>query len=316
MMYKEQHSRKRPVLLLWIGLAVIGAILYYIADSIKLNAGEDAPEINARAAILIDAGTGEVLFEKNAQEALPPASMSKMMTQLLVLDQIEEGTLAWNDPVAASAYAAQVPGSQIGFDEGDVYTVREMFDAMVVHSANDAAVALAEHIGGTETAFVELMNQRARKLGLSEETLFANATGLNRQDLIAFAAASNERDTLMPAKDVAQLAGYLIKRYPVILEVASRGSVKLSSHPQLLKSTNEMLAGRTYEYPGNDGLKTGYTPEAGYCFTGTAKQNDKRLISVVMGASTPELRFAETKKLYQFGFKREGLGSLLAQFQS
>jgi D-alanyl-D-alanine carboxypeptidase (penicillin-binding protein 5/6) len=273
-------------------------------------------ELESKAAILLDIGTGEVLYEKNADEAMPPASMSKMMTELIVLGMASDGELAWNEQVVTSRYAAEVPGSQIGFAEGEVFSVRELFEAMAVHSANDAAVALAEHISGTESGFVRLMNERADKLGLSEGAVFGNSTGLNREDLLPYSEASSDMDSVMSAKDTATLAAYLLKKYPEVLEVSSRTSVKLASSAKKLQSTNLMLTGKSYAYPGNDGLKTGYTEQAGYCFTGTAKQDGRRLVSVVMGADTSGQRFEETGKLFHYGFRTNGLEGLIANIQS
>lgn len=233
-----------------------------------------------------------------------------------MLDRTSEGTLSWNEQVRASLYAEEVPGSQIGFAQGERFTVRELFEAMTIHSANDAAVALAEHISGSEEQFVKLMNSRAAGIGLSEQTIFGNATGLSRDDIRPFPAAASERDTRMTAKDTALLAGYLLKKYPEILDVTSRGSITLASGVKKLPSTNLMLSNKPFAYRGNDGLKTGYTLQAGYCFTGTAKQDGRRLISVIMGASTPALRFAETEQLFSFGFQLSGLESVLAHIES
>ncbi|MHA6485067.1 D-alanyl-D-alanine carboxypeptidase family protein [Paenibacillus sp. strain BS8-2] len=291
---------------LWklVAVAVVAAAVYmgYQHMEDKVQAGRI--ELEAEAAILIDAETGDVLYAKNAEIPLPPASMSKMMTEIIVLDEIHGGTLNWQDEVVASNYAAQVPGAGMGLNTGDVLTIRELFDAMTVYSANDAAVALAEHIEGTESKFVARMNERGERIGLAMGNVsgFGNATGLSRSDLVAFDEAATDRDTLLTAKDTATLAGYLIGKYPEVLEVTSRHSVKVASIGQSLATTNWMLEDQPYAYPGNDGLKTGYTPSAGYCFTGTAKQGDKRLISVVMGTADKESRFTETQKLYDLGF--------------
>lgn len=295
--------------------AVAAAIAVYCGMEMAkgLMRGEE-PQLAAKSAILVDAGTGEVLFEQNADEPLPPASMSKMMTELLVLDRIHSGEISWRDTVRASGYAAAVPGARMGLAEGDTLTVRELFDAMTIHSANDAAVALAEHVGGTEAAFVELMNERAKRIGMSDETVFGNASGLSAQDIARLAGASHTRDTVMTARDTARLAGHLIGKYPEVLEVASRGSVQVSTSGQALAATNLMLDNKPFAYPGNDGLKTGYTPDAGYCFTGTVKRDGKRLISVVMGTDTSESRFVETTKLYKYGFKEGRLAELQAAF--
>lgn len=302
-MRRAMAGREKPKYgLRFLFAALIAAAVYGAGAWAKEAMEPDAPLIHSTAAFLIDADTGQVLYAKNADEPLPPASMSKMMTEVIVLDSIHEGALRWNERVTASAYAAQVPGARMGLAQGDVLTVRELFDAMAIHSANDAAVALAEHIGGSETAFTERMNEKAARIGLSGGAVFGNATGLGRTDISPYEGASAARDTMLSAKDTAVLAGYLIGKYPEVLEVASRGSVKVSTQGQALAATNLMLANQPYEYPGSDGLKTGYTPDAGYCFTGTAKRDGKRLISVVMGADSKDSRFVETMKLYELGF--------------
>lgn len=304
------YREKRTSGMNWIkyaAVALAAAVLTYGAASLgKWWVHGSKPELALKAAVLVDADTGKVLYELNADEALPPASMSKMMTELIVLDRIEDGSVKWNDVVAISDYAAAVPGSRMGLEKDDRFTVRELFEAMTVHSANDAAVALAEHVAGTEEAFVRLMNERASRIGMSEAARFGNATGLSRSDIRHLAGAAAERDTLMTAKDTARLAGYLIGKYPEVLSVTSRSSVNLAERGRSLPATNLMLKDGPFAYPGSDGLKTGYTPEAGYCFTGTAKRGDQRLISVVMGAPAPETRFVETRKLYELGFRKKG----------
>jgi D-alanyl-D-alanine carboxypeptidase len=289
-------------------MAAIAAAIYMGYQKLQGGVSADQLNVNAASAILIDATTGEVMYAKNADTPMAPASMSKMMTEILVLDGIHGGTLKWQDPVTASLYAAQVPGARLGLNHGDVTTVRELFDAMTIYSANDAAVALAEHVGGSETAFTELMNDRAARIGLSEEAVFGNASGLSLSDISHLEGAAAERDTMLTAHDTAKLAGYLIGKYPEVLEVTSRRSVKVPTKGQTFAATNWMLEDQPYAYPGNDGLKTGYTPVAGYCFTGTAKRDGKRLISVVMGASSKEERFTETIALYDLGFGSSGRG--------
>lgn len=294
-------------------LLVIVVLLGGITVSIfNRSAKDELPDLAVEAAIMIDAVTGKVLYEKNSNEALPPASMSKMMTELLVLDRIDDGSLSWNDPVLTSTYSSDVMGAQIGFGPGEQWSVRELFDAMTVHSANDAAVAIAEHIGKSERAFVSLMNKRAKEIGLSNKSVFGNSSGLSQADLSGFSAAASEHDTVLTSKDTAILARYLIGKYPQVLEVTSRASILLPSAKTKLQTTNMMLPGKPYAYPGNDGLKTGYTEQAGYCFTSTAKQGDKRLITVVMGTSTAESRFLETEKLLHYGFQTSKLDMWLA----
>lgn len=254
-------------------------------------------QVEAEAAVLLDGETGQWLFEYNAQKRLSPASMSKMMTELIVLDEISSGKLDWDDRVVFSDYAADVGGAGLGIAAGKSVTVRRLFEAMAIQSANDATVALAEHVAGSETSFVARMNERAAEIGLSDQTYFANATGLSRGDLKTFEAASAKRETLMTAKDVALLARRLIELHPEVLKVTKKADTDGSG----LRTTNEMLPGQRFGTKGNDGLKTGYTEKAGYCFAGTTVINGRRYITVVMGARTPEARFEETKKLLNFG---------------
>ncbi|WP_337099454.1 D-alanyl-D-alanine carboxypeptidase family protein [Paenibacillus sp. YIM B09110] len=295
-----------------VGVAVVAIACFYLINVWQGKTGAAALHVEATAAIMMDADTGEVLFEKNADEALPPASMSKMMTELIVLDLVGEGALNWNEDVTTSRYAAGVPGSQIGFNAGESFTVRELFEALTVHSANDAAVAIAEYVAGSEPKFVALMNSRGKRIGVSEQAVFANATGLNRNDLTPFAESASDGDTMLTASDIALLAGHLLNKYPEVLEVTSKSSIKLATSGQRLATTNQMLEDMPFAYPGNDGLKTGYTPEAGYCFTGTAKQDGRRLITVVMGAATSESRFEETQQLFKLGFNGQNGGLLTA----
>ncbi|CAM4381934.1 D-alanyl-D-alanine carboxypeptidase family protein [Paenibacillus tarimensis] len=277
---------------------------------------EMKPEIAAASAILIDADYGTVYYEMNADDALPPASMSKMMTEIILLDRIKEGAIAWNDKVTISPYAANVAGAEMGAEEGQRLTVEELFAAMTVHSANDAAVALAEHAAGTETQFVEWMNEKAQAIGLSKQAFFANATGLSSADLIRFPQAASLEETSLTARDTAKLAAYLVKVHPKVLDVTKRSEVTVDQSRIVLRTTNMMLPGENHAYNGNDGLKTGYTQRAGYCFTGTAERNGKRLIAVVMGTPNSDARFTETEKLFRYGFGRKSADSWQAMLRA
>ncbi|TJY44612.1 D-alanyl-D-alanine carboxypeptidase [Cohnella pontilimi] len=259
--------------------------------------------MEAESAVMLDAGTGEWLFVHNGDEPLPPASMSKMMTELMVLDAVQARKMKWSDEVRISEYAAGVAGAGMGLQAGQKATVRELFEAMAIHSCNDAAVALAEKIAGTETAFVKRMNKKARDIGLSRGTRFANATGLSSGDLKGFATAAAEEDTVMTAKDVALLAEHLIRSYPEVLDTTRKPETLWRGSSTALRTTNEMLPGQRFGTKGNDGLKTGYTKRAGYCFAGTTERGGRRLITVVMGTATPEARFEETKKLLDYGWR-------------
>jgi D-alanyl-D-alanine carboxypeptidase len=257
-------------------------------------------QLEAVSAVLLDADTGKWLYLQNAQEPLSPASMSKMMTEVIVLDGVQSGKLSWEDPVVVSSYAADVGGANMGLIAGQTATIRQLFDAIAVHSANDASVALAEFTAGSEAKFVNQMHAKAKEIGLSADTYFANATGLSSEDLDSYATAATDGDTVMTAKDVALLAQYLIEIHPEVLKVTKKSSVS-GVGTSGLRTTNEMLPGQRFGTKGNDGLKTGYTKKAGYCFTGTTVLSGHRYITVVMGTNTPDARFEETKKLLTYG---------------
>ena len=302
-----KKKKKKPVIalaLLFVAVLAASAILVRFPLF----------KIDASAAVLMDVQTGKVYYEHNASAALPPASMSKMMTELLVLKNVHEGHNSWDEPVTASRYAANVTGAEIGLRPGQTLPLRTMFEAMVIHSANDAAIALAEHIAGSEEGFVDQMNATARKIGLSSLTTFANATGLSSADLTAFKSASSEGETQMTAKDLAKMARYLIRTYPELLEVTEKTELYIPEMKLTLHTTNSMLPGESFAYSGNDGFKTGYTERAGYCFTGTSERGGKRFIAVVMGASDTQKRFEDAAKMFNYGFDNKSSGSGLARW--
>lgn len=288
-------------------LAVAGIVLEYG----RLSGEEAALRLDVKAAVLMDMSTGNILYEQEADRLLPPASMSKMMTEYLVLEAVKSRKVRWQDDVKISRYAAGTGGSGIQLKAGERMKLRELFSAMVIHSANDAAAALAEHLSGTEERFAERMNIKAKSMGLSAKAHFLNATGLPRSLMGDRPSPDAAEESVMTARDAALLAKRLIKDFPEVLEVASRPSFKSEGRGQdVYYSTNMMLDGRgapELVYEGLDGLKTGFTDEAGYCFTGTAKRGDVRLISVVMGAGSETKRFEETRKLLDFGFRAYGV---------
>ncbi|WP_164821682.1 D-alanyl-D-alanine carboxypeptidase family protein [Paenibacillus koleovorans] len=308
---------KRTLLLVAavVGIVVLGKHYGWLEKGIGAYA--EPPSIDARSALLMDAKTGTVYYESNADIALPPASVSKLMTELLVLEDVRAGKRNWKETVVISKYAANMPPSRIGLKAGDRWPLDELFQAMVVYSANDAAVALAEHLAVTERDFVIRMNEKAHKLGLSSKTVFANASGLSAADLSGLqprtasgkGGAEAPGETVMTARDIAKLAQHLVNAYPEVLDITRMKEVTLASRNLKLETTNLMLPGKMYAYSGNDGLKTGFTDEAGYCFTGTAMRKGHRLITVVLGADAPEARFEETKKLLSYGFSRIKLAS-------
>ncbi|MGN4818292.1 D-alanyl-D-alanine carboxypeptidase family protein [Bacillus cereus group sp. MYBK139-2] len=253
------------------------------------------PEIDAKAAMIIDASNGDIIYQHNENEAFAPASMSKMMTAYLLLENVHNGKVRWEDPVKMSAKAAQTEGARIPVQVNDTLTVKDLYHALMIESANNSAVALAEHMAKSEKDFVQLMNAKAKQLKMSEHAKFANASGLQEPD---------GSETKMTAGDVANLAYHLIKDYPEILEVTHLRQSQLAFNNINVISTNDMLNknNKALYIEGIDGLKTGFTDSAGYCFTGTAKQGDTRIITVVMGTKGKTKRFTETNKLMSYAF--------------
>lgn len=247
------------------------AFLFIIKDK-EARTEADPLYSDAKAAIVLDAETGKILYEQNAKEALPIASMSKLMTQYLVLEAIADGSLTWESSYEPSEAALNQSRHAVilGMDKLKTYTVDELFTAMTVISANDAAVALAEMVSGSEEAFVQEMNKQAKRFGL-DATYFVNATGLDEKE-------TNEAT----ARDVAAIAKELIKKHPEVLEF-SRKTDFTTSEGNRLWTTNLMLPGMPQAMSGMEGLKTGYTEEAGPCFASTGIYKGKRIITVVIG---------------------------------
>ncbi|MGX6443816.1 D-alanyl-D-alanine carboxypeptidase family protein [Neobacillus sp. K501] len=261
------------------------------------------PDVKAKSYILIDAESEESLIGKNEDVPYAAASMTKLMTEYLVLERINNGNLDWDDEVEVSAHAYSVEGVRINVPIGARLTVRDLFNAMVVASANNAAVSLAEAVAGSEEAFTNQMNQKAKELGLSDLTHFVNATGLSN---------SKNEESQMTARDVSKLAVKLLERYPEILEITKLTSYQLQYDGIVVQSTNQMLDENNPALwlEGVDGLKTGFTDQAGYCFTGTVEQDGERFISVVMGTDETDARFIETKKLFSYGLDRPYIPSV------
>lgn len=266
---------------------------------VLLAAGQASPEwaaaqgfdLEAPSAILMVASTGQVLYEKNADEPRPPASLAKIMTLLLVMEALRDGRVSLDEPVVTSRYAASMGGSQVYLAEGERQSLEKMIEAVAIASGNDAAVALAEHLYGTEAAFVAQMNRRAEELGL-RGTYFADATGLP--------VPAGQRPGVTTARDVAVMSRVLIQEHPQILEWTSIRTKEFRSQPRfILYNTNKLLG----SYPGLDGLKTGHTSEAGYHLAATAEQNGIRLIAVVMGTKSEADRNAQVTQLLNYGFR-------------
>lgn len=254
----------------------------------------------AKSAILIESTTGKIIFEKNSHEKLAPASMTKIMSMLIIMENIDKGTIKWNDKVTASANASSMGGSQILLETGEVMTVKDLFKGIAVASGNDAVVALAEHIAGSEEEFVKMMNDKAKELGL-KDTVFKNPHGLD---------IANHYSS---AHDMAIIAKNLVK-YEEVFKFTSiyEDYLRKGTDRELwLVNTNKLVKFNKYV----DGLKTGYTKEAGYCLTSTAIKNGMRLISVVMGEPDTETRSKETVELLDYGFAKYNAKTIIDKGQ-
>lgn len=273
----------------------------------KVEAASDSLGLKAEAAILVDAKTGKILYEKNADSVLGIASMTKMMTEYIVLENIKKKKITWDQKVMISEYVHKMSDestglSNVGLTQGEEYTVKELYQAMAIHSGNGATIALAELISGTEKNFVSLMNKKAEELGLGDYK-FVNSSGLNNEDLLGNQPAGSATDeNLMSARATAKLAYHLINDYPEVLETSKIPNLKFRDKKLPYKNFNWMLPSLIHGYEGVDGLKTGHTELAGYCFTATAERDGQRFISVVMKAKTQDSRFTETRKLLDYAF--------------
>ena len=263
-------------------IAVIAPVSCFAAEEDGGSAFEDA----SKSSILMCADTGDIIYENNAYEHLSPASVTKVMSILLILEAIESGRISLDDEVAASKNAVAMGGSQIWLEEGEIMTVEELFKAVVIASANDACTALAEHIAGSTSAFVTMMNEKAEELGL-ENTNFENCTGLDDTVTNHYSCAY---DIAVMAREVLQHE--LVFQYTTIwLDYLRDGDTELNNTNKLVNS-----------YSGITGLKTGTTSKAGFCVCATAQRDGMSLISVVLGAETSEERFDSAVNMLDYGF--------------
>ena len=243
---------------------------------------------NATSGILIEATTGEIIYEKEKDKQVAIASMTKMVSQIIILEEIEKGNIKWTDEVVVSKNAADMGGSQIYIEEGEKITIEDLMKGISMASGNDATVQMAEVISGTEEKFVKRMNKKVKELGL-KNTHFKNCTGLD------------EDDHYSSAYDMAMIARELVVNHPQILNFSSVYEDYLredTDNKFWLVNTNKLV--RFYE--GTDGLKTGHTDAAGYCLAATTKRNDLRLIGIVLGESDSKVRNTETMELLDYGF--------------
>ncbi|MBQ6263007.1 MAG: D-alanyl-D-alanine carboxypeptidase [Clostridia bacterium] len=267
--------------------ALFFAIMMIFSLSVCVFAEEELPfDVNAKSAVLMEASTGTVLYSKNADEPLPPASVTKVMTLLLVMESVDSGTLGFDEQVSVSEYAASMGGSQVFLEPGEQMSVEELIKCVVIASANDAAVALAEKVAGSETAFVSMMNERSASLGL-KNSRFENVTGLDDDTV----------DHVMSANDIAVISRELMK-HEKIFEFSKTWMDSIRNGSFGLTNTNRLIR----FYSGATGLKTGSTSKAKFCISATAERNGMHLIAVIMGSETRDTRNEAAKQLLDWGF--------------
>ena len=266
------------------------------AFALCVSAAAVGPAVSCPSALLMEKQTGTVLFAQDEHTPREPASVTKIMTLLLVMEAIDSGALSYDDVVTGSAHAAGMGGSQIWLKENEQMTVRDLLKAVCIVSGNDAAVALAEHLAGSEDAFVERMNARAQELGMND-THFVNCTGLPADGHVT------------SAYDIALMSRELIWRHPDIRRFTTIWMDSLRDGASMLVNTNKLVR----FYPGTTGLKTGSTSSAGYCISATAEKDGMELIAVVLGGSTSDKRFADAKTLLNYGFASYSLVTVVPE---
>ena len=257
--------------------------------ALSSHAAAAPAEVAAKSALLMDAATGTILYEQNSHEKLAPASVTKVMTLLLIMEAIDSGRIGWEDTVTASEAAAAKGGSQVYLKVGETMSVTDMVKSIAVSSANDCACAMAEHLAGSEAAFVDAMNKRAAELGMAD-THFVNCTGLDDEPQAA--------EHLTSAHDIAIMSRQLLVHHPEIRKFTTIWMDTIRNGTFGLSNTNKLVR----FYPGATGLKTGFTANAKYCLSASAQREGMELIAVVMGSETSKERFAACKSLLDYGF--------------
>lgn len=289
---------------------IIGIITFFVIQPIYVQAA-DSLDITGESAIVVDSETGKILYSKNPDMALPPASMTKMMTEYLVLEAIENGDISWDTTTQISDYAYSISAnptfSGIGLSQNKDYTVKGLYEAMAINSDNATSIALAELIAETEGEFVKLMNEKGEEMDLPDFR-FVNSTGLENNSLGENYPEGTDPEgiNLLSARSSAILAYYLIHDHPEALEISSIPEIEFDN--QMITNWNWMLPHegdnfKQYYYEGIDGLKTGNTDLAGFCFTGTAERNGNRLITVIMKTDSEDIRFTETADMFDYGYE-------------
>jgi len=272
-------TKRIPIILSLITVMLLQQIFFF---PVKALAQKQQINLPAKSAILIDADSGRVLYEDEADEPMPPASITKLMTLFLSFEALNEGRANMDDLVTVSQNAWETGGAQMFLNIGEQVSFRDLLTGIAVVSANDACVSVAEHLAGSVEVFVNRMNEKARELGL-ENTHYVDPSGLSNKNK-------------MSARDIAVLSRQLIINFPELRELDTIPSFE---HNGISQNNRNPLLNR---YPGTDGLKTGYTEEAGYCLAATAVQDDMRLIAVSLGSASPEARLEASKGLLDYGF--------------
>ena len=270
-----------------LGCVVLALVLVF--GVLPRQAGAVELDLDGKSALLMDVATGTILYEKNAHEPLAPASVTKVMTMLLIMEAIDSGKIRWDDMVTASESAAAKGGSQIYLKVGETMSVSDMVKSIAVSSANDCACAMAEHLAGSESAFVDRMNTRAQELGMVD-THFVNCTGLDDDP-----EAKNHKTS---AHDIAVMSRELLKNHPDIKKYTTIWMDTVRNGAFGLSNTNKLIR----FYSGATGLKTGFTSGAGYCLSASAQREGMELIAVVMGCETSQKRTAACKAMLDYGF--------------
>lgn len=295
--------------------SVLAGSAFLFLSSFQIGIAAETPEIKADAALLADFETGQILLAQNIDEKLGIASMTKMITEYIVLDEIASGHLSWDDQVAISDYAYTISQdftlSNVYLTQEKTYSVRDLFEAMAIYSANGATIALAEHIAGSEEDFVQHMHELVESFGIEGAEIY-NSTGLNNSSLYGYHVPGTPADgeNCLSARDMAMIAFHLLNDHPEILEISSVPQKYFGQGTPdelLMINWNWMLEGLSFERSGVDGLKTGTTDIAGPTFTATAVEDGQRLVSVLLNAEAGNLdnlapRFIETNRMLDFGF--------------
>ena len=267
----------------------MGLLAVYLMGILAVGVQAADLDVAAKSAVLIELDTGTVLYEQDSHTPLAPASVTKVMTMLLIMEAIDDGRIGWDDMVTTSESAAAKGGSQIFLKVGETMSVTDMVKSIAVSSANDCACAMAEHIAGSEKAFVEMMNQRAKELGMND-THFVNCTGLDDEP-----DAANHKTS---AYDIAIMSRELLKNHPDIKKFTTIWMDTVRDGAFGLSNTNKLVR----FYQGTTGLKTGFTSSAGYCLSASALRDDMELVAVVMGSETSAQRFSGCKSMLDYGF--------------